>query len=572
MDFFIQMGWFLKQHKMRYAFIVLTIIASSVISLMPPLILASAIDDLVNNPADKAQLWRAVGMIVGLGFITYLLRFYWRKWLFGSAFELERLMMVTLYKRLSQFSPSFYQKHGTGKLLTHLTSDVAAVSHGVGNGVVFMVDAVVMSVMVVILLATQVNLLLTIAVLLPLPALAWLMKHYGGQLQGKVYQSQNNLSEFNHLVQQSVTGIAVIKSYAGQAHQKELFLKKAQQLTFYNVEQAKIESKYEPTTGFILGFCTLFSISLGSFLILEDQLTVGKLLAFTMYIGYLIWPMNALGWLFSLLELAKVSLNRINNLSKESESADPNFLHQTPELLSICVNKFCFPNSADNGINHLQEVSLSINSGEFKVLVGKTGSGKTTLLTLILGGYPLSNGIVTVNKSTSLAYVPQTLQLFKGTIQDNICLGKSYIDSQLMEQVARLACIDQDILAMENGYLSEIGESGHGLSGGQKQRIAIARALYNEPSLLILDDSLSALDQNTYHKVMLNLRFWMGSQRGILFASSRLSNLQSMSEIIVLQEGTAVENGDHETLMQTDNWYSGAFKKQQGKQWSVDDE
>lgn len=559
MAFFIQMSWFLKRHKVRYALIVVAIIISSVISLIPPLIIASVVDSLVIGKVDNSELFYNALLIVSLGISTYLFRFYWRKWLFGSALELEREMMSRLYNKLSHFSPRFYQQHSTGKLLTHLSSDIVALSNGIGNGVIFFVDAFVISALVLIILSTQINLMLTLAVLLPLPVLALLIRYYGQQMQQRIHNSQQSLAEFNQSVQQSISGIAVIKSYAGQAQQKKAFAKKLTQLTAHNIEQAKIESRYEPTTGLILGLCIILSISFGGWLIQQEQITVGQLLAFNMYLGYLIWPMNAFGMLFNILELAKVSLFRIDKLLSAEQSIKTPIATAQDVLLKFKIDNFRHQNSDDFC---LKALNLSLMAGEFNALIGKAGAGKSTLLALILGAYPLKKDQRQLNKNTQFSYVPQTPQLFKGTIAENISLGKPYATEPEILRAANLACLDTEIERMTQGYQTMIGESGNGLSGGQKQRLALARALLTDASILILDDALSALDQHTAQKVQFNLRFWMGTDKAILLASSRLDNLQSMDKILILSEGEITDQGSHQELISTENCYQKAYQQQ----------
>ncbi len=572
MIFFYNLAWFFQANAARYCMIVIAIIAASIISLLPPLWVARVIDGISTQHSSTDELLSQLGIIAGLALLTYCLRFLWRNWLFGTALKLEKQLVLNLYRDFCQQKPGFYRQHPTGKLLTLLGSDVAAVSQGAGNGVVFLIDALVMTTLVLIILVTNISLSLTVFALLPLPLMALLIRRYGKQMQSKAHRQQQALAELNQQVQQTFSGIEVIKSYSSEKQSYQDFVAQLDKLTQENIELAEVEAKYEPTTGLVSGLCFLFSMAGGSWLIYQGQLSLGQLMAFNMYLGYLIWPVNALGWLFNLLALANVSHQRIQDMMSPDQNppAPTRQAARTSPDLTVSIDRFTYPGESTPC---LRQVSFQLKPGQTLGLVGKTGSGKSTILKLLLGAYPVPESSITLNNLSIdewddasvnhlFSYVPQQPVLFSGTIAENISLETS-ANQQLMQHVAKLACIHQEIMALPQGYQTQLKEQGAGLSGGQQQRIAIARALYKNAPCLLLDDASSALDQTTEIKLLNNLRSWAGSDKSLLIVSHRLNSLNLVDQVLLMESGSLTQQGSHHTLIERAPWYAKMVKHQQ---------
>lgn len=565
--FYNQISWFIKQYKWRYLAIIVAIIGASIISLLPPLLIADLVDQLaVTEQFNVGQIWPTVLLLIGLALGTYMLRFFWRYFLFGSALELERRLMIKLYRHCCSMPSPFFQRHSSAKLLNHLNSDVNAVSQGVGNGVIFFVDAFVMSSLVLVVLASQISWLLTLVVLLPLPVLAWLIKSYGQQMQGRVMQSQQQLGLFYQQVQQTINGISVLKGHACEALAKEQFQQQLTHLTQANIAQAEVEAKYEPTTALIASATFLLTLGVGSVLIAQQQLSLGQLLAFNLYLGYLIWPLNAFGLLYTTINSATVSMQRINLVLNDQQVgiADkaPTKPSQLTTLIKLDLDYFAHHNEQvanDDGFSAghslLQDIHFHAQQGQLQAIVGPVACGKSSLLRLLLGAEPLTHVQRSLHPSAQVAYVPQDCGLFSGTVHDNIALGAPHASTKAIKRAAQLACLSQDIAAMPKGLQSQIGEQGNKLSGGQRQRLAIARALLTDADVLLLDDSLSALDAATCSQLIFNLKCWMGETKTVILATSRFELLAHTDKVLLLRPQQAPLYLSHQELLQQNAWY-----------------
>ncbi|MCE0555351.1 ABC transporter transmembrane domain-containing protein [Motilimonas sp. E26] len=575
MEFINQIGWFIRLHKWRYLLIFMAIVAASVCSLIPPLLIASLVDQLAKAQSfDLLNLWPTVLQLVALAISTYLLRFFWRYYLFGSALELERNLMVQLYSHCCRMPGPFFQRHSSAKLLNHLNSDVNAVSQGVGNGVIFFVDAFVMSSLVLVVLATQISWLLTLVVLLPLPILALSIKRYGQQMQSRIQQSQHQLSLFYQQVQQTVNGISVIKGHACQGVSQQQFDHQLAQLTQANIEQARVEAKYEPTTAMVAAGSFFLTLSVGSLLVAQQQITLGELLAFNLYLGYLIWPMNAFGFLFSTLTMASVSMKRIEQVLNDDQLG---YAHQAPTvptkqttLIKLDVDYFSHHNhqvanedsfdEPDQAALLFKDVHFSAQRGQIQAIVGPVACGKSSLLRLLLGSSTIESVQRSLHPDTNIAYVPQDCALFTGTIRENIALGDPDASLKRIKFAANLACLSKDIDTFPLGYDTQVGENGSQLSGGQKQRLAIARALLTQADILLLDDSLSALDNATCSQLLFNLKCWMAGTKTVILASSRFDLLSQADRVLLLRPEHQPLYLPHSELLTRDSWYQQQYQ------------
>ncbi|RJG42428.1 ABC transporter ATP-binding protein [Motilimonas pumila] len=557
MAFFLEVGWFIRQHKWRYLTIVLAIITASICSLLPPLMIAKLVDKVaLQQNLGWAELWPTLAQLLLLAFATYGLRYLWRLCLFSSALELERQLLLKLYGHCCNMPAAFFRRHGTGKLLNHLNADINLVSQGVGNGVIFMVDAFVMSTLVVIVLATQLNALLTVCVLLPLPIMAWALKRYGKQMHDVSHQSQQALGNYYQNIEHTLSGMQVLKSHGYTQSQQAKVTASLETLTHANIAQSKIEAKYEPTTSLVAAASFLLTLAVGSVLVRQGHMSLGELLAFNLYLGYLIWPMNAFGFLFNTLALASVSLQRVNHVLNEkwpvAANDDGDVSMPEADLLEIHLPQGFKHENRDT--NALHPLLFTLSKGQFQGIVGPIGSGKSSLLQLLLGQLKTEQQPCYLHANAKVAYVPQELALFSGSLKDNLTLAKQDATMAEIRQACQLACIDQDIQLLPMGYNTLLTESGHGLSGGQKQRLSIARAILSDAEVLLLDDCFSALDALTCRQLMVNLKCWLNDERAIVLTSSRLGLMRHCDSILELSERN--HNLPHDALMAQGTWYS----------------
>ena len=573
MRVFLDLGWFFKERKKQYLIGILMLMFVAFLQLLPPKIIGYVVDEISKGTLTTAFLVKWLGILALAATGMYILRYYWRIMIFGSAIYLARLLRRNLFHHFTRMSPSFYQKKRVGDLMAHATNDLSAVQQTAGAGVLTLVDSITTGGFVIAAMAFTINWKLTIIALLPLPLMAILTSYYGKLLHQRFRYAQEAFSDLNDKAQESISGAKVIKTFGQEKEDTEEFVQLSQEVVEKNIRVAKVDSLFDPTISLIVGACFFLSIIFGTRFILADEMTIGDLFAFTSYLGLLVWPMLAFGWLFNIVERGSASYDRIKNLLEEKVEIDDKegALDQKPEGdLQFDLEEFKFPE--DDRVA-LYDVHFTLKRGETLGIVGKTGSGKTAILKLLMrefegyqGEIIYGNHSIDAYKKKSLreaiGYVPQDHFLFSTTVAGNIAFANASATSEQVEEAAKLAYIHEDILQFTDGYKTIVGERGVSLSGGQKQRISIARALLMEPELLILDDSLSAVDARTEEAILEALKEKRTDETTII-TSHRLSAIQHAHQIIVMSEGTIIEKGSHDKLMDLKGMYYEMYQLQQ---------
>jgi ATP-binding cassette subfamily B protein len=377
----------------------------------------------------------------------------------------------------------------------------------------------------------------------------------------------------NDKTQESINGIKVTKSFGQEKEEIESFVEQSEDLLQMNMVVAKIDGLYDPTISFISGLCFILTLGFGGYLVVQNDLTIGSLISFTTYLGLLIWPMLAFGFLFNVLERGSASYTRIKGLLAEKmEIADSDIaIDDIPSgKLKYAIASFTYPNCNEPS---LENVHFEINKGETLGIVGKTGAGKSTILKLLMREFDLEDGAIFFgnhelkdykisNLRSAVGYVPQDNFLFSTSIRENIAFANILAPIEDVARAATLANINEDIEELPEKYETVVGERGVALSGGQKQRIAIARALILNAKVLVLDDSLSAVDARTEETILRNLKE-NRDQKTTIITAHRLSAIKHAHLIIVLDNGTIIQSGTHEELVESEGWYREMYLSQQ---------
>ena len=472
-------------------------------------------------------------------------------------------------------APAFFQKHNTGDLLARATNDVTAVEMTSGEAVLALVDGVITGLIVLTVMMVAVSWKLTLLALLPWPIMGYFMWRFGNQMHDAFTESQRQFSLLNDKTQESISGIRLIKAFGQQPQTLESYSAVTAEVSRANLEVAKVDAKYDPTIFVTVGASFLLAVGGGAWWIQHGELTVGELTSFTMYLGYLIWPMFAYGWTLNLLERGSAAHTRIEEMLNTAPQIGDHGTLSAPVTtqLDLHIEHFRYPGAAQDA---LHDIDCVIAHGATFGIVGHTGSGKSTFINLLLRQYeddvacilldgkPLRDYPLALLRS-QFGVVPQDPFLFSVTIAENIALGRPDATLEEIRAAAKLACIDSDILAFPQQYETLVGERGITLSGGQKQRIAIARALLLDPPILVLDDALSAVDVRTERTILNHLRNARQGHSNIIVCH-RLSAVTDADEIIVLHHGAIKERGRHAELLQTDGWYAQMFRYQQIEQ------
>ncbi|MEH7250121.1 ABC transporter transmembrane domain-containing protein [Neobacillus niacini] len=573
MKVFLELGWFFKQEKKAYISGIFILLFVALLQLVPPRVIGVIADHINDGTLTKGLLFEWMVILVAAGLGMYVLRFFWRIMIFGSAVKLSRQLRNRLYQHFTNMSPSFYQKRRTGDLMAHATNDLSAIQQTAGAGVLTLVDSLSTGGMVILAMAFTISWKLTLICLIPMPFMAILTNWFGTMLHKTFYKAQEAFSDLNDKTQESISGIKVIKTFGQEKEDIEDFRKQSEDVVQKNIVVAKIDSLYDPTISIIVGISFFLAITFGSKYVLAGELSIGELISFTTYLGLLIWPMLAFGWLFNIVERGRASYDRVAALLREkSDITDKSdALDVVPSGgIHYEIENFTFPGEKEPLI---KDISFSINRGETLGIVGKTGAGKSTLLKLLIREFEDYQGGITFGDHPlqkykmeklreAIGYVPQDHFLFSATVAENIAFTNPNAPREEIYNAAKLAYIHEDILQFTEGYETIVGERGVSLSGGQKQRISIARALMMNPEVLILDDSLSAVDAKTEEAILSALRKNRDGKTTII-TSHRLSAIQHANLILVLDQGRVIERGTHEDLMVTGGWYKEMYLRQQ---------
>lgn len=564
---------FLSQHKWNYLLGIIALIIVDLLQLIPPKIIGTLTDSLTNNSIDIAQIRNYGFLIIGIACLVAVFRYYWRMNIIGSARKLECWLRGKLFEHLESMTPEFFNYKKTGDLMAHATNDIQAIRMSFGPGVIMTTDAIVISITTMVIMFSTINPKLTLWALMPLPIMAILVTFLGKKIQKYFKQVQEAFSGLSDHTQESISGIRVIKSFVREKSSLQNFSTASEQYVNKNMKLAVIHGFMFPMIGFIASISFLIALLQGGTMVINGTLSLGDLVAFITYLGMLIWPMMAIGWVVNSLQRGIASIKRINDIL----DTKPTLVDKTdaiwPENFSPEIQfedvSFKYPQSENYALSHL---NFNIKKGKTLAIVGKTGSGKSSVASLILRFYSHSNGAIKISETNMIdlkhkmlreriGYVPQEAFLFSSTIHDNIAFANPELSREQVIEAAKIAAIHEDILDFPSGYETIVGEKGVTLSGGQKQRIAIARALIKDPDILILDDCLSAVDTKTEEKILGHLKEVMKDKTSIII-SHRISAIKDADEILYLEDGEIAERGTHSELLVKKGDYEDLYRKQ----------
>ena len=566
-----KLWWFFKLEKRRYLVGIVALVLVSVLNLIPPMVMGRVIDAITSGRLTQDELLLHLFYLLLAAFGMYYLRYVWRMYILGTSYRLGQIMRSRLFEHFTKMSSAFYQNYRTGDLMAHATNDINALTRLAGGGVMSAVDASITALVTLLTMLFSISWQMTLVAILPLPFMAYATSRLGRKTHKAFGESQAAFSELNNKVQESVSGIKVTKSFGYQSDELASF-QEVNDLTFQkNLQTMKYDSLFDPMVLLFVGSSYALTLLVGAFMVQAGQVTVGNLVTFISYLDMLVWPLMAIGFLFNITQRGKVSYQRIESLlSQESPVKDPESPLDGIEngRLDYAIDRFAFEDEET-----LRDIHFSLEKGQTLGLVGQTGSGKTALIKLLLREYDVDQGAIYLNGydirdyrladlRSLMGYVPQDQFLFASSIIENICFGNPDLPFSAVEEATKLAQVYQDIQAMPEGFDTVIGEKGVSLSGGQKQRLAMSRAMILNPDILILDDSLSAVDAKTEFAIIDNLKETRKDKTTIITAH-RLSAVVHADLILVMQDGRIIERGRHEDLLALDGWYAQTYQSQQ---------
>lgn len=568
-----KLAWFFRMNWIRYTIAIGLLIIVGIIDVIPPKLIGYAIDGIHMGTLTGSKLIQLLAFWGALIVAGYGLSYVWLYQLFGGAFVLERILRSRLMRQLLRMTPTFYERNRTGDLMARATNDLQAVSTTAGFGILTFVDSTLFMLTILGMMGFFISWKLTIASILPLPIMAVAITIYGGRIHERFLLAQNAFGQMNDRVLETIAGVRVIRAFVQEKASEQSFKTMTDDVYRKNIAVAVIDALFEPTVKILVGISYLIGLCYGGYLVFHSELTLGELVSFNTFLGMLIWPMFAIGELMNIMQRGNASLDRVNETLgykpdvKEDAKATTLLL---PNTISFKEVTFRYPSSS---IDNLVNISFHLLRGQTLGIVGRTGSGKTTLLKQLLREYPLGQGTIAISETPIekltidtlhgwIGYVPQEPILFSKTVKENIMFGRSQGTEEELLQALDLAAFRKDVEFLPEGLQTLVGEKGVALSGGQKQRVSIARALYVDPEILMLDDALSAVDAKTEAEIIRGIRSERAGKT-TLITTHRLSAVQHADWILVLDEGYIVEEGTHEQLVALGGWYKEQYDRQQ---------
>ena len=544
-------------------------VLTNIFKVINPRLVQNAIDNLqkaFEMPQVRDDALLIVLVALAQGFFLFLMR----RTIIVASREIENDLRNDLFWKLEGLSSTFYNQMPTGDIMSRATNDMNAVRSVLGPGIAYSVNTI-MAFLFVIPMMIHISPMLTGLALIPFPIMAVLVNRFGRAINKRYEKIQAQLAAISTFVQENLSGISVIKSFVREKQQIDKFRELNEDYVEKNLSFARVYAGFHPSLMLIIGIAVLLVLLGGGRLVIDKTITIGEFTAFMLYLGMLVWPSIALGWVIGLYQQGAASMKRIRSIL----DAEPD-IHDGPYLL--------LPSEVRGSIEYrnlnfsyddtpvLQNVNLKIEPRQTLGILGQTGSGKTTLVKLIPHLFPLEPGQLLIDDQDineyqleslrkQIGYVTQETFLFSDTIHNNIAFARPDATREEVIRAAQIASIHQEIEEFPEGYDSYLGERGLNLSGGQKQRVSIARAVLANPKILILDDAFSALDTYTEENILNNLKN-IFPDKTVILISHRISTLQNSDNIIVLADGRITEQGTHSELVQLDGLYAHIHQKQ----------
>ncbi len=572
MDNLFTLKKYFLRYKNKLLLGMLFIILSNIGTVYIPILIKNAVNTLQKSVSYQSLIEYSL-LIVGTSFLSGIFRFLIRQTIIVVSREIEYDLRGDFWRHIQMLPLKYFQNTSTGNIMAHATNDINAVRMFIGPAVMYSIDTGIRF-LIVISIMFSISFSVTLYSLLPLPLLSYLVYKVGKKVHSRFTAIQEKFSELTTKAQENFSGIRVIKSYLREESEIEEFRKLSKEYLQKNMRLVKVQALFQPVLFLITGVSIIIVIWAGGLKVINGELLLGDITALVIYLGILIWPMIAFGWVINIIQQAEASMKRLNKIWNEKfEIEDSN---ETDHTVTSINGQIQFNNVSFRYNNNLpfvlKNISVKVPQGTSLAIMGYTGCGKTSFVNLIPRLFDVTSGEILIDGINikkiplsvlrkNIGMVQQETFLFSDTIKNNIAYGFPEADETQIINASEIAQFSKDVNDFPDKYETVIGERGITLSGGQKQRAAITRALMVNPKILILDDSFSAVDTHTEEEILKNLKQFM-SGRTTIIISHRVSTVKNADKIIVIDKGVIAEQGSHEELISLGKIYADIYYKQ----------
>jgi ATP-binding cassette subfamily B protein len=553
-------GEFLKNNLGKYILGISALIASSLLQLIIPKLIGNITDSLKDKSNSlNTILWMAFAILI-TAILLFAMKYILRYFLMGRSRDLECFLRAKLFSHLQTLPPKFYNNKKTGDLMAYAINDLSAIRQAFAFGLVFLIDGIIINLASILVMVRTINPVLTIVTLIPIMISIFIIINLRKKIRMKFTDVQQAFADISDKIQENISGIRVVKAYVQEEPEIEKLKRASEHRMKVQMDYVKLSAALSPAVQFCFGISFTLALIIGGHFVKSSIITLGDFIAFNTYLALLTGPVNQVGKIVEVWQKAVASIKRLDTifvvqtdiLDNESKLDDDNFKGE----VTIKNLSFSYPGTNKK---QLKNININLQAGKTLAIIGKTGSGKTTLANLLLRLYKVERGKILIDGidindiplatlRENMGYVPQDNFLFSATIKENIEFFNSQFSDEDVDEAARASAVYDNIIDFPDGFGTIIGERGITLSGGQKQRISIARAVIKQPAILIMDDSLSAVDTRTEEEILSNIKRILSNRTGIIIAH-RISTIKHADEIIVMDKGKIIERGSHEELL-----------------------